>query len=479
MSKLAVKAQNILQKIGERSGLTKSGGDWMRMALDPFPDNVVECVGYPDTVKTPSVIQPWKQKIVVSAPAGVSGNWDCNIFHPGILNEQFYYQPTFTDAYAIQAYNSQTQYGSGPIEVRAAAAGQNLTQATSVQHIAPLPDLTAPIRLTAIGFEVINDTAPLNKQGSVVYWKQPAVVQGDSTAMYFTTGGYTVKPTAIPYVGINDAPNTVSGALVMAGSLERAAAEGAYCVPQLNDPINPPKGGNATKAALVFPFEGGPNLYSTLVQPGTATQVVATDTVLSGFDQVGAYFTGLSPTTELSVILHYVTERFPTRATSMDLVTVAKSSMPYDPIAIEMYTRIASEMPPGTEQKNNSLGAWISAAAEIGKTLIPHLAKGVSNWLNPKEEQYVAKINKEVQMANLRKIRADITPETANFEEYLKYVKPRHRDNPSRERVEVVRVVEQPVHRMPKPLPPIPKPKLPPKQATVMTHESKREKQKK
>jgi hypothetical protein len=70
----------------------------------------------------------------------------------------------------------------------------------------------------------------------------------------------------------------------------------------------------------------------------------------------GAYFTGLSEETTLTVTSRFYVEISPPLSSSLlDLVTPPAQ---FDPFAINLYTRVVNMMPPGTRKGDNDAGDW-------------------------------------------------------------------------------------------------------------------------
>jgi hypothetical protein len=432
----APKAESKITNFAKRNGCTPTGIIWLKNTLDPFPDTKRELVGYPDTVKTPSIVQYFKEQLNVTAPAeAAGGNWDATIFHPGWENG-FLMGGNTADSSTkggipmvfYQSGQSTFSNATGMVEVRAQAAGINGTPNKIVQAINPQVDFNLPHRLVNLGFEVYNTTAEIYKQGTCITWRQPAVISSDTrTVASFHASTGPVLPTPIETVLFNNAPETSSQALILEGSLEWKASEGAYVVGVLSEPTNEPKSLGDQRLAVIKSQSSGFVYRNSLAVDGGGDYVYpVTPALLSAFDQFGVSFYGLSNQSTLQVILHYVIERFPTLSNT-DLITLARPSIPYDPAAIELYTTLASEMATGTEVKNNFSGDWISGIAQVITGLAPHVAKGVNNWLNPGDEERVAKLNNELHAANLRAMMPLVNPEMQDYRDYLKYAPPRQR----------------------------------------------------
>jgi hypothetical protein len=116
----------------------------------------------------------------------------------------------------------------------------------------------------------------------------------------------------------------------------------------------------------------------------------------TSFNAYGAYFTGLSNQTTLDVVWHYIIERFPSPKNT-DLVTMASNSSPYDPRALELYSRTAWKLPTGVWVEDNGLGDWICDVADIlgtlgvpGMGIVKGVTKGIQAVSNMMDDKYPA-----------------------------------------------------------------------------------------
>lgn len=119
---------------------------------------------------------------------------------------------------------------------------------------------------------------------------------------------------------------------------------------------------------------------------------------ISEFDLCGAFFTGLTPQTVLTINWNVVVERFPSND-DLDLVVLANPSPELDDIAVKFYSHAIKELPTGVPVAMNGFGDWfkdvVSTASDyIAPVLsaIPHPAtqalgmglKVANAGLNPK-----------------------------------------------------------------------------------------------
>jgi len=77
----------------------------------------------------------------------------------------------------------------------------------------------------------------------------------------------------------------------------------------------------------------------------------------------GAFFTGLSQQTTLTINYHVYVERFPDPSNA-DLIVLATPSPSFDPSCLELYSKTAINLPTGTMVKNNNAGQWLRNVAD-------------------------------------------------------------------------------------------------------------------
>jgi hypothetical protein len=80
----------------------------------------------------------------------------------------------------------------------------------------------------------------------------------------------------------------------------------------------------------------------------------------------GAYFSGLSPETVLTLDTLFIVEVAPTAA-NIGMLSMTSPTAKYDPKAIEAYCNIMSRLPPGVPVAFNSKGTWFRNAAKVAR----------------------------------------------------------------------------------------------------------------
>jgi len=392
MSLKTAVGDGLMDKIAGELGLSECGKNWATACLDPFHDTPIDPFsGYPDNNEAPSVQQVVKSSYSINAGT-VTGNYDAHIT----------WFPYLTGSGGGILY-SPTTYTGGPFEfmvtppllapfvgltVDVVASGTN----TMVQNTNTPVTLDFAVsqtycvndwRLVAVGFEVINTTSALNEQGLVTCYRCPIpqrtsksgvtafISQGTgSGSVYFGSG--TVIVASAP-------PTNIAAAMLLPGSVQWKAKEGAYVVPTLNS-TNMTSGEDNT-CVIINDSAGASTLRGFGLIQSLVTGAPTLNTInflgpngvgLTDFNQAGAYFTGLSNSTTLTVnIIHYF-ERFPSIdiPSDVNLVVLAKPSCRFDPKALELYSAVIRHMPVGVPQRYNGLGDWFREAVQTAKDIV-------------------------------------------------------------------------------------------------------------
>ncbi len=377
----AAKVDSELKRIGKLHGISEHGLNWFLTAVDPFHDVPLELSGYPDKVMTPSVVQMVRTSFNVSEPG--LGIWDCNIFLDQFaLQENLY---TNTAALTQQVLNSAGQGTTyalrGGVVVRAASTGTPLGLDTSRPSSVPLArDVyeNSDARLLGIGLEIHNTTAELNKQGSALCWRTldvPAIMM----KTLITDINTACQPTSVETRIAVSPPETLTEAAALPNSVGWDAKEGAYIVPIFVQEDNEPAGLTSMPLISEDSTTGGirsPKIDEAGAQRNKFIDFANCSNAMLPTSCSGVFLTGLSPETTLTVNVVYYMEVFPEKDNILRRST--KPSSPEDIKAIELYTKVARELPAGVKVKDNFLGAFISGIGQIARAAMTYAPKVIS-----------------------------------------------------------------------------------------------------
>jgi hypothetical protein len=379
------KVDAILNNLEKHSSLTRDGRNWLIAAIDPFHDSDLALAGYPDVLTSNTVVQLIKQQVQISVPGLTGGgavangaNWDCSIcLFPSAVTSPLNNATTVASNGTVTSSNTTTGTDVGGLVAVAGPQGAQLwpdagnayTPNGAYTFLDAHNYVKGQGRIISMGFEVVNTTAELYKQGQVTAWRMPG--KFTPTSIYSQTA---VGPPAIfsQTTGLCQRlpPSTVAKAQLLYGSRSWAAEEGAYVVCRQNTDSNPASIPSFQYLMYTADDVSSENTATFVTGPGPA--VLAAPTQFSDyyapFDLSGVTFTGLSYTTSLTVNVRWFIERIP-GPSEPDLVVMATPSAPYDPLALELYTQCLRDMPPGVMLKENPLGEWFREALQ-----------GVAEW---------------------------------------------------------------------------------------------------
>jgi hypothetical protein len=385
----------------QQSKLTSGGRDWLVSCLDPFHDYQQTIAGFPDLNGGISTCQMYSETLTISAPAGVAGNWDCQVIYTGTDSRR-----TCTLAPGLSnlcRYESDVLYGYtlAPVTCIASPAGTSAKidadPATCPRHC--LHSRAAQNydfgRLIAVGIEVTNSTSELYKQGRVTTALVPMQTTHQGMVAYHDVavpaqwnGGYLPMQNNF----LTRFTETESDVRLIPGSQQWAAAQGVYMIPRLANYDLPINGGvNDTvsslpgpAAALSVPTWGpanpGAGVYTSVYhqEPDFEVAFPTSGVLIPGFSGIWkssfqpctAYFAGLSNQTTLTVTVRSVVEYFPADET---LLPFAKPSTFYDLAALKTYAAAARAAPWSVPVSMNAKGDYFRMVLKAIKNASPML----------------------------------------------------------------------------------------------------------
>jgi hypothetical protein len=297
-------------------------------------------------------------------------NWDCSI----VLCPKMYASSLADIVHKDPSGNLTNITGNngclyGGLVVAAGPQGSDLwptvanagNQPSTQQSLDAHDYISGNARVIGMGFEVVNTTSALNRQGQCTSYRMPTQWTLDT----INNAGTTTVPLILPMQVNRCPPANLAAATLLAGSRTWAAEEGAYVVARQNG-IENPLGQPSHFVNSLFVSDQTIGLSTTLQTNIT----YASNGLWSGptfsdiwlpYDTSGIHLTGLSYTTTLTVNVRWLIERMPSYVET-DLVVLATPSANYDPLALELYTKCMADMPPGVMLKENPLGEWFRSA---------------------------------------------------------------------------------------------------------------------
>lgn len=409
------KARAIIDRLIQSKQLTPEGVCWLTNSTDPFHDTQVTPCGYPDMNTCNTIVQCFSYTTNITAPGTTGTNpFDCHVFlNPISAVQSSSGTPAVLTPFVYLALSgavSQNVVASPPpilfpgFNVLVGPTGQdwntNLTipfQNAGGVLAYPTSGSAGRYRLIGAGFEVVNTTPELYKGGSVTAYRSPSTPNSKESWMVTTAA-------TNPVVHVNTyalPPSSQANAQLYPTSRTWSAEEGCYSISTLSSDENPFLMPSVNCPLLYQPpsmsqLVGNQPINAYTYRQSTIDTTIGTVAQLLPYDINGCVFAGLNAQSTLQVTVKYYIERIPT-FNEPDLLVLTRPPSPYDPMALEIYTRVMQELPVACMVKDNPLGEWfndvLSTVAEwapkvgsvfgpLGATLGSGVGSGAQMWLD-------------------------------------------------------------------------------------------------
>lgn len=378
-------------RVLESDALGEEARRWFVRYTDPFHDQQLEPAGYPDADQSASVIQEVNMSFNATVPASVTSgqNWDLMVFNWADVANTLPVAiaggttATLNPSTGLLAPASGGGTAIGPmagIGVYGAPAGQKFmpengssaigSGVTNLTNINPAIYVGAKSRVVGMAIEAINTTAELSLQGTCTAFRMPQIndTMWINTTLTGTSGA--VIPNMLTFRAHALPPSNVQEALILPASRQWDAKEGYYGVCTLQGVENPFRRFDnqgriylESSLAQVNPVSAAAtNIVSCIVSPyGASVTPIGGLTyplLAAPFNMSGFFMTGLSYVSTIQINVKFLIEANP--GPRSVLATLARPSPPYSPMALELASRVMSELPVGVPFSRNPSGEWMS-----------------------------------------------------------------------------------------------------------------------
>ncbi len=371
------------QKVLEKA-VSEDGRDWIVAALDPFHDFQRQLAGYPDTDCVNTVVSEFQYEMDVSKPPGAAGNWDCHVFTTPLGIPSTFVQSTSLLNMANFTISDFTIRGMSILNAWTADAGQPLfpknnaifTPTNFVENNINAANAlgSGSSRVIAMGFEVVNTTADLTKQGALTAYRMPQPDRPADTLLVTEIVAAPANKVQQQFRQYRSLPSTPAEAVLMKGTRQWAAADGAYVVVPLSDIHNPftSPSHEACMFETSMPVNTG-ELALTQAMYATGAPALDASNLNSAYgaqnkfipyNSCGLFLTGLSPTTTLRIKMKLVVERAPTFADTA-LAPLASPSAAYDATVLSIYSAALASLPVAVPVAMNGFGDWFREVLSV------------------------------------------------------------------------------------------------------------------
>lgn len=392
-----------------KHGLTPAGEQWLRLMLDIFADDAAACVGYPDKCSINTISQMVTRRMRLTKPPNLpSATWDCVLFStPSLQGEKsiqeavisqgntFHFQatapnnPSWGTVVAIVGETGVPLYPAGQ-------TGFNPLNKTMFQ-LSPSTVDTATgeadssftngsHRLVSCGWEGVATGPPVLMGGEVVPFANESNYK-EGLAVEYVAGGGARQVTNM--VSARGPPALVEDVLLLPNTRTWNVRDGFYQNLVQDGPENPfvePRSlwpfmvGSDNQALGLGQTPSGHTSFSLVPTARSGHGVVELDRQPTGrsthkFGQKGVFLTNLTESTVITVTAKFIMERRPT-ISEPDLVTLARPSPAYDPVAYMLYSAAVRDLPPACPVGDNFMGAWFAKAANgVLKAVAPQVPR--------------------------------------------------------------------------------------------------------
>lgn len=425
-----VRSRDPMDELCKNRLITPEACDWVKSALDPFHDLQLEHLrGYPDVATEPTVVVKIRQAATITKPPGLGAGetWDCHIvtspidFSPcespsvrsakalpfgdparpsndvaGLISLGDGGPRARMDGLLINSVPSSSSAGANmtftPGHCPAVPGGGYELQQINLDDYLDFETTDLGVyRLLYSGFEVVNTTAQIYKQGAVtVYEYGNSFEMGASMPQSKTLSADPSQPISQPTTYFRCPPNTLAEAKIMPGSHSWAAQDGSYNTAKFqsenkfqamtrrpwamcqNNETAPDEGGyqsSNTHGSFISDQSLAILDLSTTGGVGEAYRYGG-PMHFSQMNTTGAYYTGLSEQTTLFVTWRVAIERLPS-ANKPAFLALAQPSATFDPNALVLYNMVANVLPPGCPQGYNDMGKWFRWISDAAQKSIP------------------------------------------------------------------------------------------------------------
>ena len=394
--------------------LTPEGAAFVRQRFDPFHDNPVKPVGYPDEYNGHTLPRIVKQSVSFNATSGGAAApttpWSFMIVATPILmsakakkvvskgqNWQFDFNSDLSEYYGgfmVVKSPDGTNFPWPP-------AGENILGQLELSET----DLDNMMRVTSAGFEFVDTTSELYRQGLLTTFRQNV----PTMEKWASRGSCTANAPANIRLDINTdlvalqfPPNDVASAVLLPDSKQWLVQEGCYVSLDFNSdqlPMSFPEhlayAMSSASSPKVFDFQdfdyerivgvqgvADQGYFSIPTSPVTYVSGEAVrPTKRMPVNQTGIICSNVSPQFAGSLNAIWYCEQAP-GLESADIVNLAYQSPSYDPFAMMLISKLRKDCPIAVKLRENYLGEWFfNGVKDIATAVAPWLsnAQAVGN----------------------------------------------------------------------------------------------------
>jgi hypothetical protein len=402
------KASKIMEAAVSTGTVSQAGYEWLKLATDPWHDNkVANFKGIPDQNLGSSVVMSVTQEYNVSKPVSYgAGNWNVRIANYPVASTMALVQGNlYGNSFAKLTPEASTNIS--PVVVDFSSGSADFTDfSNGVGLSIPIQYLKGPFKVAGVGIEVCNTTGEIYQQGLC---SVATMNQCDDSLCNISNYDTTTNWQPLSSYPVRTVPKNLAELILLPNPTQWHAKEGHYSVVQLTSldrvgasatpsyPIVVAQDFDSVLVSSTNPIDAcAPKLSPVLTSLGTSFYLPQKSPGRVPCNSSVAMYTGLSDQTTLTIRVRWIVERFPNDQ-EPEILVLATPTAAYDPIALEIYSRVMRKLPSAVMFKdNNSMDFWKSVLVNLadvvssGLLMLPHpLAKGAGIAINA-TRQYLA-----------------------------------------------------------------------------------------
>lgn len=376
------RGKRVLQRLVEAKLATPAAVQAVLNLVDPFPDENIEPVGWPDGTPFPVVPVCYKNQVTLSAPAGLAAGatWDAHIlmrpFPAGTSVGIWQKYPWTMPGGALGAPASQGQ-GVYMFDVATAASGSLPAPDSAAWSVARPAGVigspegvlingpTTPYRVCAMGIEAINTSAQLYKGGMGYAYRIPSIKSPMSATL--VAGTPTMQVQAFDLI---EAPPTSPADIInLANTYSGPCDAGVVCVgAPIDFSSNDFSVQVPSSCGYAIPPLGAMSLQSVQLQAPTIR-----------WETGGIFLTGLAQNASFTIRYRVFGEIASLASSSSAFMqAIGKSGVPYSPAMIQLLTEIGEHLPAGFDYRENPFGEWFSKILSTIGDVAPTIGAALS-----------------------------------------------------------------------------------------------------
>lgn len=358
--------QKMVESAEAQNLITEEGFQAFLNLCNPFPDSDVVGAGWPGIHPVKTIPNAVTLTENLSAPAGTTTSWN---FHAVML-------PYIESDYSMIGclYNNITgAVTGGTVSTDASAMFQYWTwkdadPVPNFQTDAPTGYLSpanfvvsnAEQRLCAGGIEAINTSALIDRSGYGYAYR----TQGDVDSVSFITSVAPATSLLQRNVAIMSPPLTFNQIVNYSTTYQGTAERGIVCVNLPNKIENPFAPAVTTRLACIDRSSARATIMSSTPHP------------VFDWATAGIIVTGLKPEASFQLKCRAFFEAAPLPGGGYTQ-TLARSSVPYSPMMLELVANTLASMPAGFDYAENPFGEWMSKVLNLASHAFPAIGKAL------------------------------------------------------------------------------------------------------